>query len=680
MMSSDSPAGRKARDNLVVFAGAIAVACGYFLAATFELMRSERIEQLHLIDMANAFTRAFAENRVDGNVIPATFRRIGIEHYTASTSATGEQNSVPASIRMPGVPGLELGTTEQNPRIRSIIGMMAREGGPETHDEHKVEQGRFVLRTVFPFFANDESCVTCHNRLIEADTYELGDMMGAVVVESDLTEFAFRNLVIACAAFLATAVCGGLLARRERRRMNRVVTALEGQVRVEQQRREAEAYANFLASHDALTGLANRTMFRDRMDQLAAEWSAGRIADVWVVVIDLDDFKAVNDSMGHDAGDALLSAVASRIKAISAETNGLAARLGGDEFAVVAAAPDRQADIADFVEELAATLRVEVTHGGYTFMPRASVGAAAISVAGEGGSDILLKAADMALYGAKAAGKGQLRTFDEEIRATMGRRARMALDLSDAIAVGGLRMVVQPQVDLKTGEVLGFEALARWNWQGEEVRPDEFIKVAEESGLILPLDLAILRAAAGFAREASRMAGRVIQVSSNISAADFADPGLSESILDVLLNTGLPHEQLTLEITETVLMDQPDRVLPVLTGLQQAGIRTALDDFGTGYSSLSYLANFPFDTIKIDRSFVRGLAEAGSNRVLLNSIVRLATDLGKTVVIEGIESLDQKDKSRELGAHIGQGFLFARPLEVEAALDMIARDSRKSAG
>ena len=273
----------------------------------------------------------------------------------------------------------------------------------------------------------------------------------------------------------------------------------------------------------------------------------------------------------------------------------------------------------------------------------------------------------MALYCAKAAGKNRFRVFDEEIQKTMGRRSDMVTALPKAIETGDVRLAVQPQVNLLTGEIRGFEALARWRWNDEELQPSEFIKVAEEAGLIQSLDMSILEQAAVFAVELSEQTGVPICIASNISALDFTVPNLTEVILDVLFQTQLPTERLVLEVTETVLMEEPEIILSTLNRLRDAGVKTALDDFGTGYSSLSYLMDFPFDTIKIDRSFVSKISDDPRNLILFSKVIELGDELKKTIIVEGIETPEQEETARRQGAHIGQGFFYSRPLEVDEA-------------
>ncbi|MBS8258869.1 EAL domain-containing protein [Roseibium polysiphoniae] len=646
----------------VVLLGALVVACGFFFILTAELIRSQANDRTRLVEATDAFTSTFAAERNDHNVVPASFRRLGIENLAEFVESRQESQEISVTMRMPGTPGLELRTVENDPRVRAAIKQIADDGDHSVIEENLIEKGRFVGRTIFPSVASNPDCVSCHNVELGGPKYELGDVMGAYVVESDLTSVTYNNLAYAVSAGVLAFLGGGLVARRERRRMNRVVTSLEGQVRAERDKREAEAFANFLSSHDALTGLSNRTMFRDRLDVEVEACSSGQSEDVFVALIDLDDFKSVNDTMGHDAGDALLAEVGQRLSSLVHEETGLVARFGGDEFAVLLRMGGELTHPDQLGEEIVQSMAAPLSHEGLSIQSRCSVGVAALGDITGGDASAFLKAADTALYAAKRAGKGRYRIFDRELKDSMWKRAALSSALPIAIENGEIYPVFQPQIDLGSGQIHGFEALARWNWYDLVISPDQFIPVAEENGLVRQIDLEILRGAASFAVELGRRSARPVRISTNMSALTFKGAGLAEDILDILFETGLPGEQLTLEVTETVLMENWGDVHDVLEVLRAKGVRAALDDFGTGYSSLSYLRQLQFEEIKIDRSFVVDLGLDEQTRCLFAGVIDLAIGLGKTIVVEGVETEEQACFVIEQGAHLAQGFLYSEPL------------------
>ena len=652
-----------------VLGGSILFACGFVLVSVFELLRTERSERIQLISMTNAFTRAFSESRVDGTPVPATFRRIGIDHFSDSKRENMANGDTGASLmRMPGTPGLELNTVEENQSVRAAIAQMAaQQGDAQGINEHRLENGRFIARSIVPSVATAESCVACHNGALGEEIYQLGDVMGAFVVETDLTE-SLRDIgFYAVGAFSAAVVAGLLLARRLKQRTAAYISALESAVEAEKERSEAEAYAAFVASHDALTGLASRKLFRERLDDSLVE---GRTI---LLLVDLDDFKRTNDSHGHDAGDALLISIAERLKCQIDKRGGVTARLGGDEFAAVfSGSADFQAD--RFGDALIADIMQDLRTNGIVLRPSVSIGIATSDQLDQPNASSLQKAADLALYAAKENGKGQHWLFDATLKTTMGRRAAMAQALADALSRDELDVAYQPQVDLAGGFIDGFEALARWMWRGEHVSPSEFISVAENNNLIVALDLAVVRQSLTFAKKCARTFSRCPAISCNASAATVLSGQLVEAVRDALFETGVPPERLILEFTETVIMDNWDQASGCLSELQEMGVRISLDDFGTGYSSLSYLTHFPFDCIKIDRSFVTRATESASDRIVSSHVISLAKSLNKRVVVEGIETQEQEDLFFGLGADLGQGFLYSPAVSAELAGNFLSGD------
>ncbi|MDP4025444.1 EAL domain-containing protein [Methylobacterium sp. NEAU 140] len=425
-------------------------------------------------------------------------------------------------------------------------------------------------------------------------------------------------------------------------------------------RRDAEEQVRHMALHDALTGLPNRTLFRDRLDQAVARTARTR-SPFAVLACDLDRFKTVNDSLGHPAGDALLRAVGDRMRAVLRPYDTVA-RLGGDEFAVVIAYLDDAGAATRLAERLIAAVSEPVVLDGRTVEVGVSIG---LTVATERDADVdeLFKRADIALYEAKAAGRNTYRTFHPDVGARTATRGQLGLDMREAIRRGEFRLVYQPVVDAGTGGVVSLEALMRWHHplQGE-IAPGDFIPLAEETGLIVPLGSWALHEAC---REALRWPPHV-RVAVNVSGVQIRRDGFEVAVLAALAGSGLPPSRLKLEVTESVLMQDADCVLACLRRLRALGVQVVLDDFGTGYSSLSYLRRFPFDKIKIDRAFIRDIADPDA-AAIVRAVVGIGERLGMGIVAEGVETAEQLDLVRREGCTQVQGFLFSRPLPPDEA-------------
>lgn len=653
--------------------GAAVVALGYFAISSDQILRIERVEQQHLIDLTNAFTQAFAEERSADTVVPATFRRIGMDHFTAAAGQSTDTSATAASMRMPGMPGLELETIEDDERIRAYIASLSNTDTSMRLEEVRLEDQRLVSRTVVPSIASSPSCVACHNTALGEEAYNLGDVMGAFVVETDLTAAIATNALFAMGAYCLVFVGALLLARRERSRMDHVVEALTQKV-------EAESYANFLASHDALTGLANRKLFRDRLDMEVEGFFASKVGNVLAIIVDVDDFKLINDTLGHDAGDAVLKQIATRLREHIEIHKGMAARLGGDEFAALIPLTLESVDAKYLGNQLISALTEPLQHNGVSIEPRVSIGVAGLLDLDEAGPAQLLKAADVALYAAKERGKQCYHIFDDTLRSKIGRRLRLAAALPDAIRSGEVRAILQPQVDVHTSAVVGFEALARWTFQGQVISPVEFIPIAEEHGLISDLDIAVLEQATHLVQQLMTRSGRPFRLSVNASSHDLRNGAMVERLSDAILISGFDPKLLTIEITESALLSDWNAVCQRLEQLRSMGIKIALDDFGTGYSSLSYLTQFSFDIIKVDRAFLRNLDEESDRSVLLAHIIKLARSLNKTVVAEGVERREQAAHVARLGAQVAQGMLYGLDIEdVPALLDEPTHQQRLSA-
>jgi diguanylate cyclase (GGDEF)-like protein/PAS domain S-box-containing protein len=454
------------------------------------------------------------------------------------------------------------------------------------------------------------------------------------------------------------------------------------------EQRQLEEQLKYQAFHDGLTGLPNRLFFQDRISQQVA---AARLdgTTVGVLFVDLDDFKVVNDTMGHGVGDELLVATAVRLFGLIREHD-TAARLGGDEFALlITDAPDSAA-VEAVAERVVRAFAESLMLASGAVLTTVTVGVATT----EDGTDTdeLLRHADLALYAAKAAGKRQWRRYQPVLSAGLVRRRELQAALEKAVARSAFTLVYQPIVALTTGEVAGFEALVRWpHPQWGMIQPDQFIALAEETGQIVPLGSWVLaRAAADTARWRRDPRGdsregrapddggvpRGLYVSVNVSARQFSAPGFVDGVRRILDSSGLEPGALMLELTESVLLRRDERVVPNLTELRAIGVKLAIDDFGTGYSSLSYLRELPIDVLKIDKSFVDGIAVSEKRLALAEGIVQIARTLQLEVIAEGIESEGQRDLLIAMGCQFGQGYLLAMPMAAHQAETLVRIGSR----
>ena len=405
---------------------------------------------------------------------------------------------------------------------------------------------------------------------------------------------------------------------------------------------------------DPLTGLANRTSLMESTGELLQ--TPGPVS---VLILDVDDFKDVNDARGHAAGDQLLLAVAGRL-AGSVRPEDRVARLGGDEFAVVMAVEPATARAVG--TRVLAAFADPVSLDGRTVHVHVSIGVADTASAAERTADTLLRNADLAMYLAKAQGKNRVVGYADGMAQEAQGKAELVEGLSGALAAGQLAVYYQPVVALPDGEITGYEALLRWHHPVRGlVPPADFVPLAEETGLIVPIGGWVLAEAARQAVAWSTAAGRPLGMAVNLSPRQLADDDVVATVAAVLAETGLTPRQLTLEITESVLVQDIERVVDRLRSLRTLGVRIAIDDFGTGYSSLSYLRRLPADTIKIDRSFVMDLAVDGASRTLVSSIIELGRSLQLDVVAEGVETEAQRAVLQGLRASHAQGYLFARP-------------------
>ncbi|GLY04650.1 MULTISPECIES: EAL domain-containing protein [Actinoplanes] len=425
--------------------------------------------------------------------------------------------------------------------------------------------------------------------------------------------------------------------------------------------RNLERELTHQAFHDAMTGLANRVLFTDRLKHALAR-SARDGSVVGVLFIDLDDFKIVNDTLGHAVGDQLLIEVAHRI-AGSLRADDTAARLGGDEFAALVENVNDPGAVEETANRILAALAEPVVTDAKPLYAVASIGITTTPEAND--ADELLRQADLALYVAKGAGKNQWRRYQAHLHNEMVARLELRSALDHAVNEGHFLLHYQPIVDLGSGAAVGFEALVRWQHPREGIiTPDQFIEVAEESGLIIPMGRWVLeeslRTLAGWQRILPP--GTAPYVSVNVSVRQFREAGFVDQVRGALAQYAVPPQALMLEITETLLVKDDERIWTDLATLRDMGIRIAIDDFGTGYSSLSYLRQRPINVIKIDKTFIDDMVTSPQPLALVSGIVSLAQSLGLTVVAEGIETEQHRDVLRHMGCPLGQGYLFSSPL------------------
>jgi diguanylate cyclase (GGDEF)-like protein/PAS domain S-box-containing protein len=442
------------------------------------------------------------------------------------------------------------------------------------------------------------------------------------------------------------------------------------------ERRKAEARIAYMAHHDGLTNLPNRELYQDRLRE-ALERSQGGSQRVGVLCVDLDLFKNVNDSFGHPMGDRLLRLVADRLRS-QVRGNNLVARLGGDEFAVILAADVSPNEASDFASRLINILSARYDIDGIEVVIGASIGIA-LSPGDGDSTEELMRNADMALYRAKSDGGGVHRFFEREMDRQAQKRRDMELDLRRAFANGEFELHYQPLVDLAADRISGFESLLRWRHPEKGmISPADFIPVAEDIGLIVALGEWVLREAC---TEAMKWPAEV-KVAVNLSPVQFRSRNLVQIVVSALAHSGLAPTRLELEITESLFLAETEANLAILHQLRALGVSISMDDFGTGYSSLSYLRSFPFDKIKIDRSFVKDLAQRSDCVAIVRAISGLGRSLNITTTAEGVETIDQLDWLRAEGCNEVQGFLFsaARPAaEIERLLFKFGRRASQAA-
>ncbi|CAM2196206.1 diguanylate cyclase [Paraburkholderia kururiensis] len=515
-----------------------------------------------------------------------------------------------------------------------------------------------VPRTLQPFIAAERDGSTFGLRSVTVSapiTYNSGHFGDVVLVASTgqiLSRFAsyVTLLVLVC---LASVAASGIVMRRLKERMS-----------------SAESQLAWLANTDPLTHLPNRRAFYDELGTRLGVPVRQR-TPLTLMLVDLDNFKIVNDTLGHGAGDELLAAVARELKA-AVGRHDLVSRIGGDEFAILAVdrgSPQRSASLAvRVVEHTRRAFRV----ADVELHVSASVGYSRYPDDAQRLAD-LVSSADTALYVAKSQGKGQAVAFRPEMTEAAKRRARLERELRDALNTDAFYVVYQPKFSCGAGAMTGVEALARWHHPQEgEISPAEFIAVAEMSDLIATLGLHVLETACNDIARLNRDTGVALEVSVNVSARQFRHPQFAEHVFSALQASGLDSSLLELELTESMLMTDVDDSVRLLREFQSNGVRVSIDDFGTGYSSLSYLRTLPIDQLKVDRSFVKGLPREG--REIVEAIISMAHSFGLEVVAEGVETWEQFALLRDIGCDLVQGYLTGRPVRLDVLTADIVRE------
>lgn len=432
------------------------------------------------------------------------------------------------------------------------------------------------------------------------------------------------------------------------------------------ERSRAEERLRHYAHHDTLTNLPNRVSFMDHLTRAVERTDGSDLGRFAVLFLDLDRFKVINDSLGHAVGDKLLIAISQRLTSC-VRPGDVVARLGGDEFTILLNRSGEPSDVAGIADRIQSKLSEPFKIDNYEVFTTASIGIVLSSDVLRSAEDFL-RDADAAMYRAKEAGKARCEIFDTEMHVRNMSLLQVETDLRHAVERGEFEVYYQPIVDLETGLVREFEALIRWRHpQHGLIAPNEFVEVAEETGIIIPIGEWILNESCRQTIEWQDRYSFPLSISVNLSAKQLMHPNLTSHIKEIFEDTGLDAGQLKLEVTESTVMEHSERSLKVLSELDALGVQLSTDDFGTGYSSLSYLQRFPFERLKIDRSFVRKLGEDEKSGLIVKTILMLGQNLGINVVAEGIETMQQLDLLRDLGCTTGQGFLFSRPVPADAA-------------
>ncbi|MEM9578230.1 MAG: bifunctional diguanylate cyclase/phosphodiesterase [Pseudomonadota bacterium] len=469
-----------------------------------------------------------------------------------------------------------------------------------------------------------------------------------------------QGVVLFSLAALTLAGCGALL-------------LLRLEILGRRAREQAENRVRFLAFFDPLTGLPNRVQFQDR---LQAKLDKAK-TPVALLSLDLDEFKAINDTYGHAAGDAVLKRLASVLKQEAQKYRGFAARLAGDEFALVAPTDDIET-LTDLCSTILKRTSDPFEVDGETLVPRVSIGLATTTQVSANMSstvDGLSRVSDFALYASKSGGRSRFTLYDQELEKRFLERRAMLDELPRAIEDGSLQVYLQPKVSLPAGQVYGFEALVRWNRQGELVTPGEFILLAEESGLVIEIDNFVLNKAARLVAAWNERHGTDFSVSVNLSTLHFSSKKILQRVEHVLWRSDIRPDLLTLEITESTEIRDWEHARFIISSLRKLGCKIAIDDFGTGFSSLAYLRSMAADELKVDRSLVEELEHSEKARMMLASVFEIAQNLELQITVEGIETHRQAEIVHQMGAICAQGFLYGRPEKHDIALSLATQET-----
>jgi diguanylate cyclase (GGDEF)-like protein len=456
------------------------------------------------------------------------------------------------------------------------------------------------------------------------------------------------------------------LERRVEERTRRLIDANQRLKEEIADREELQAKSKYLAYHDSLTGLGNRLLFKEQLDEALRDVSVTP-HPLAVLFLDLDGFKAVNDTLGHSVGDLLLKCIANKLRDLLPATDRVA-RLGGDEFAILQMSSPQPTSSTHLAERIIEIVGQPHNIDGHEVTVGASVGIT-IARPGEMSTENLLKSADLAMYSAKSEGRGTYRIFDPQMDAIVQTRRSLERDMRTSLAQGGFELYYQPLVNLQTKRVTAFEALMRWNHKERgAVPPSDFIPVAEDMGLIVQLGEWALRHACMEAMEWPDD----IRVSVNLSPLQFSKGNLVSTVVSALASSGLAASRLELEITESVLLEKSERNIAILSQMRELGVRISMDDFGTGYSSIGYLRSFPFDKIKIDQSFVRDLLVDEGSLAIVRAIAGLGVSFGMTTTAEGVETEEQMRCLNLEGCVEVQGYFYSKPVPTSEIANVLA--------
>ncbi len=661
--SRRSAQGRLLLSGAVTLVAAAVVLGLFWFAYAFPRHQHSHIDQIEYkaLQVARLFESIVGRDAMITGVMPTASARL-LEEGREKAGMHKVRVFDSAGVIMHSSEPAEIGTVNQHAYFWDDVASGKLYSKLVTSDQATLEKDQFagdVIETYVPVMA-DDLFIGAFEVYLDAAK----DLHALEEVTTDLTlKFLFVALLLML-MFVGLVRHGYRVALHKEREQNELLQdEIDHRRRVEQELRDNERRFDHMAHHDALTGLANRRLFTAHLDHalVTARREGTRLA---VMFLDLDRFKTVNDSLGHETGDKLLVEVGKRLAEAVRQTDTLA-RMGGDEFAVMVERVDDDLQISNLAERVLRLLEPPVRIGEFELKAAASIG---IAVAFSDGttSDELLKNADTAMYRAKERGRGRFEYYMPELNARAQVRLLLESSIARAIERDELELYYQPQVALADGSLHGAEALLRWNHSElGTVSPAEFIPIAEESGLIVRIGEWVLREACRQARVWHDMGYGHFTIAVNLSARQFRDGALMEKVRNALAEAGLPARCLELELTESLVMDHPEESIELLRDFHDLGIQTSIDDFGTGYSSLNYLRRFPIHRLKIDRSFVSDVDDPDDARIV-STIINLAHGLELEVVAEGIEETAQLEFLRRRGCALGQGYLFSPPLPAEA--------------